>query len=114
MKNWISSHCFALSAFPCRGSSLDLKLYFALVYLFHYYFAKNDFESNYLFPISFHLMIFQIFLYSYVTFNFIFYLQHDYSVRSGKKWLFSEGFFLFLGRRVQSNNINYSRNKFFD
>ena len=112
MKNWISSHCFALSAFPCRGSSLDLKLYFALVYLFHYYFAKNDFESNYLFPISFHLIIFQIFLYSYVTFDFIFYLQHDYSFRSGKKWLFSEGFFLFLGRRVQSKNKQLLRQIF--
>ena len=107
MKNWIFIHCFALTAFPCRGC-----LYFALVYLFHYYFSKNDFESNYLFSISFHLIIFQIFLYSHVTFNFIFYLQHDYSFRSGKKWLFSEGFFLFLGKRVQSKNKQLFRQTF--
>ena len=30
--------------------------------------------------------------------------RHDYSFGSGKKWLFSERFFLFLGRRVQSKN----------
>ena len=28
---------------------LELDVYFALVYLFHYYFSKNNFERNYLF-----------------------------------------------------------------
>ena len=30
--------------------------------------------------------------------------KHDYSFGSGKKWLFSERFFLFLGRRAQNKN----------
>ena len=30
--------------------------------------------------------------------------RHDYSFRSGKKWLFSERFFLFLERRVHIKN----------
>ena len=38
--------CFALKAFPCRDSFLDLNAYFALVYLLHYCFSKNVFEIN--------------------------------------------------------------------
>ena len=37
-----------------------------------------------------------------LTFRFIY--RHDYSFGSGKKQLFGERFFLFLGRCVQSKN----------
>ena len=39
--------------------------------------------------------------------------RHDYSFGSGKKWLFSERFFLFLGRCVQSKNKQLFRQIFF-
>ena len=38
--------------------------------------------------------------------------RHDYSFGSGKKWLFSEGFFLFLGSRIQSENKQLLRQIF--
>ena len=44
--------------------------------------------------------------------------RHEYSFNSGKKWLFSETFFMFLERRVQNKNKlllpDLSLNKFFD
>ena len=45
--------------------------------------------------------------------------RHDYSFSSGKKWLFSERFFLFLEKLVHNKNEqlllpDFFLNKFFD
>ena len=69
-------YCFDLKAFPCRGSFLDL-----------------NFDN-----------LFNFFYIPMLPLTLFFVYRHDYSFSSGKKWLFSEMFFLFLGRHVQSKN----------
>ena len=41
LKYFIFSHCFALKVFPCRGSFLDLNLYFTLVITFQKMFLRE-------------------------------------------------------------------------
>ena len=100
---WRSFHVECL-----RDSFLDLNLYFALVYLLHYYFSKNVFEKNFLRERFFfwtfdNLVTFSIFL-SKLSLTLFFIYRHDYSFGSGEKWLSSERFFLFSTKRAQSKN----------
>ena len=95
----------------CPGDSfLDLNLYFALVYLFRYYFSKKVSEKNFWKNVFFfwtfdNLVPFSILL-GYLQLYFVIY-RHDYSFGRGKKRLSSEKFFPFSFQRGLSIvNIN--------
>ena len=55
----------------------------------------------FLYLFSLELLIIFIFI-PMLPLTLVFIYRHDYSVGSGKKWLFSKRFFLFLGRCAQS------------
>ena len=103
MKNWIFSHCFALKAFPCRGSFLDLNLYFALVYLFHYYFSKKCLREIIYFLLNVWWAC-NFFCIPMLPLTFLFIYRHEYTFSSDKNWLFSERFSVFLEGRAHSKN----------
>ena len=126
MKNLNFSHCFALKAFPCRDSFFGFKCIFCFCLFASILFFKNFFYIYYVYIDYFYIyyvficffafmLLYKMFLYLFslellIIFIFIpmlpltlvFIYRHDYSVGSGKKWLFSKRFFLFLGRCAQS------------
>ena len=100
MKNWIFSHCFALKVFPCRVSRrffFEFKLIFcSCLFVSLLFFKWNFWEKLSIFFWTFDNIILALTLFSIY--------RHEYSFSSNKKWLFSEGFFLFSERRVHSKN----------
>ena len=64
---------------------LDLHVYFALVYLFHYCFSKNAFEINHLFSFE-SLIIFNFLYIPLLPLTLFFICRHDYGFGSDRKW----------------------------
>ena len=121
MKNWISSQCFALKAFPCRMSRRLLfgcKFVFcSCLFLSLLFFKKRFWEKLSIFFLTFDKLItFSTFL-CYLWLDFFIY-RHGYSFSSGKNCLFNERFILFVERQVQNKNKqlllpDFSLNTFF-
>ena len=77
-------------------------LFICFIIIFQKMFLREIFERKF-----FLLTVWESCHFFYIpmlSLTLFFIYRYDYSFGSGKKWLFSEGFFLFLERRVHSKN----------